>query len=231
MYNQEKKGSGIVVNIYIVRHCEAQGNKLKLFQGSTDCDITEKGAEQLRCLSKRFHDIHIDKAYSSTLLRAKKTALAAIESKGIEVETNKDFNEMNGGFLEGMSFEKIFSDYAPLEHDWNYNPHKFAPENAESMQQVYTRATNALKAVASDPENDGKTILIATHGVVTRCIMCFVSYGQIERLVDTPWSSNTAVSLITYDKGTFSIEFAGDMSHLPENLLPSPQKHLRSNNP
>lgn len=230
MYNQKKKGSGIVVSIYIVRHCEAQGNKLKLFQGSTDCDITEKGEAQLRCLTERFRNIHIDRACSSTLLRAKKTALAAIGSKGIELETNKDFNEMNGGFLEGMSFEKIFTEYAPLEHDWNYNPHKFAPENAESMQEVYTRATKALETIVQDPENDGKTILIATHGVVTRCIMCYVLYGQIERLVDTPWSSNTAVSLITYNKGSFGVEFSGDVSHLPKELLPSPQKHLRSNN-
>ena len=219
-----------MVSIYIVRHCEAQGNKLKLFQGSTDCDITEKGEAQLRCLTERFRNIHIDRACSSTLLRAKKTALAAIGSKGIELETNKDFNEMNGGFLEGMSFEKIFTEYAPLEHDWNYNPHKFAPENAESMQEVYTRVTKALETIVQDPENDGKTILIATHGVVTRCIMCYVLYGQIERLVDTPWSSNTAVSLITYNKGSFGVEFSGDVSHLPKELLPPPQKHLRSNN-
>ena len=33
--------------IYLVRHCEAMGNHKRLFQGSTDCDISEIGAKQL----------------------------------------------------------------------------------------------------------------------------------------------------------------------------------------
>ena len=36
-----------LVKIYIVRHCEAAGNRQKAFQGHTDCDISEDGAVQL----------------------------------------------------------------------------------------------------------------------------------------------------------------------------------------
>ena len=36
-----------MTEIYIVRHCEAQGNLKRLFQGVSDFDITETGAKQL----------------------------------------------------------------------------------------------------------------------------------------------------------------------------------------
>ena len=43
--------------IYLVRHCEAMGNHKRLFQGSTDCDISEIGAKQLEFL-KEFTEVN-----------------------------------------------------------------------------------------------------------------------------------------------------------------------------
>ena len=37
-----------LTKIYFVRHCEATGNLNRTFQGSTNTDITELGAKQLR---------------------------------------------------------------------------------------------------------------------------------------------------------------------------------------
>ena len=42
-----------MTRIYIVRHCEAIGNVTKLFQGTSDFDITEIGEKQLEYLKKR----------------------------------------------------------------------------------------------------------------------------------------------------------------------------------
>lgn len=61
-----------MTKIYIVRHCEAMGNIKRLFQGSSDFDITEFGAEQLEYLKIRFKNIPLDKVYTSPLIRAKK---------------------------------------------------------------------------------------------------------------------------------------------------------------
>ena len=50
-----------MTKIYIVRHCEAIGNVKRIFQGSTDLDISETGAKQLEYLKKRFADIPLDR--------------------------------------------------------------------------------------------------------------------------------------------------------------------------
>lgn len=211
----------LLVKIYLVRHCEAEGNKAKIFQGYTDCDISDTGARQLEFLKKRFRDIQIDKAISSPLIRAYKTAVAAVDGKGLDIICDKDFIEMDGGFLEGMPFAKIFSDFRELEDTWINDPQNFATEDGESMREVYARAKKAIHKVAEDPENEGKTLLIATHGAVTKNLLCYIIYGDIEELNSVPWANNTAVSLIIYDDGKFSVEYANDDSHIPQEFMPS----------
>ena len=63
-----------MTSIYIVRHCEALGNVMRIFQGLTDLDISENGAKQLEYLKERFSGIQLDKVYSSPLIRTRKTA-------------------------------------------------------------------------------------------------------------------------------------------------------------
>ena len=54
----------------VVRHCEAQGNIRRVFNGITDGDITENGARQLDLLAARMAEEHFDVIYSSPLRRS-----------------------------------------------------------------------------------------------------------------------------------------------------------------
>ena len=207
-----------MIKFYLIRHCEALGNKLKTFQGSTDCDISELGEKQLEFLSLRFHNIHIDKAFSSPLKRAFKTAVAAVSDKGLTVTAEPLFTEINGGDIEGMSFEEFFKNNPSAEDCWDNRPEDFCAPNGEPMKQVYTRMKQGLQKIINDPENDGKAILIASHGAAIRCLLCHIIYNSISHLKETPWSVNTAVSLVTYNNGSFEIEFLNDDSHLPNEF-------------
>ena len=89
-----------MTKIYLFRHCEAEGNHRRVFQGHINTDVTELGAKQLDVLAERFRDIHIDKIYSSPLLRAMKTAEAAARYHDLEVIPYDNLIELNGGVLE-----------------------------------------------------------------------------------------------------------------------------------
>lgn len=213
-----------MVKIYVVRHCEAAGNTAQVFQGSTDSEISELGKTQLEFLKKRFRDIHIDRAYSSPLKRAYETAVAATYGKGIEVIKDPHFSEIDGGIIEGMSFGEIFKNHGALEHCWENHPENFAPEGGESMRQVYDRIWQGIEAIAKDPDNDGKTVLVASHGVAIRTLLCRAVLGSIERLNEMKWSDNTAVSLLIFDENGVRAEFINDASHVPEEFLPKHSK-------
>ena len=207
-----------MTKIYIVRHCEAFGNVAKLFQGVSDFDITESGAEQLKFLTKRFEDIDIDKVYTSPLIRTQKTARAVIGTKKLEPVIFDGLIEFNGGIIEGKPFIESCKKYPLLSDAWTNPPEDFAPENGDSMQGAYERIWNAVKNIAS--ENEGKTVVCTSHGGVIRCLLCRVSYNDITKLRTVPFSGNTAVSLIEFDDNLKpNLIFANDISHIPQDYL------------
>ena len=208
-----------MAKIYVVRHCEAAGNHERLFQGSTDCDITDIGKKQLELLRKRFDNIRIDGIYTSPLIRARKTALALKGSRETEIISLPELTEIHGGIIEGKPFYESFKKMPALAEVWNNHPQDFAPEGGETMRNAYERIWNAVLRIAR--ENVGKTAAVATHGGVIRCLNCRLLYKTVDRLKDTPWCENTGVTLVELD-GDMNprVEFMNDTSHLPEELLP-----------
>lgn len=208
-----------MTKVYIVRHCEAMGNVMRLFQGTTDTDITETGAKQLKHLKKRFADINIDKVYTSPLIRARKTALAVIGDRSLIPIPEKGLIELDGGIVEGKPFKETFEAIPDLADAWDNHPEDFAPEGGEKMRDAYERIWNTVKGIAA--ENSGKTVVCSTHGGVTRCLMCRLLTGDIKNLSTVPWSDNTAVALIEFDENLKPrLLYFNDVSHLPQELIP-----------
>lgn len=209
-----------MVNIYLIRHCEAEGNVAKIFQGTTDCDISDFGAKQLQFLVKRFNDIPLDKVFSSPLIRAYKTALAVVGEKNIPIIKDPILTEMHGGVFEGKPFVQMFESDERLKHIWFNEPQRFAAQEGESMQEVYERAKKAIDKIAKNTDNEGKTVVLSSHGAIIKNMLCYVLYNDIERLIDIPWANNTSVSLITYNNGKYEVEYLNDISHLPNEFTP-----------
>ena len=208
-----------MTKIYIVRHCEAQGNAKRLFQGTSDFDISELGAIQLEFLKKRFKDISLDAVYSSPLIRAYKTAVAIAEEKGLKVIKKDNLKELHGGIVEGKPFAESFEKYPLLADAWDNHPQDFAPEGGEPMREGYERIWDAILEIVK--ENKGKSVAVAAHGGVIRCLMSRLMFGTVEKLKDVPWGENTAVTLIEFnDDGVPYIHFFNDFSHVPEEYLP-----------
>ena len=210
-----------MVKIYLIRHCESAGNKKKLFQGRNDADITEFGQKQLDCLKKRFENIPIDAAYSSPLIRAFKTAEAAADGHNIKVIPEPLFIEQFFGDWDGTPIADIETLYPDFFDVWDNRPQDLRPVNGESRTEVYERVWSGVLKFLDDPENEGKSIIVASHGAAIRTVICRLLFNDIEKLAYTPWSINTAVSLIVKDESGIRLEFMNDVSHLPESLRKS----------
>lgn len=206
-----------MTRMYLIRHCQAEGNVKRVFQGSTDLDISELGAKQLEALSQRFKNIKLDRVYSSPLLRAVKTAAAAVGMKGLEIYKREDLRELHGGVIENRSFDEIAKKYPELWDKWNNSPQDFNPENGEPMRLAYERIWNEILALAK--ENKGRSIAVSTHGGVLRLLFCRLFFHDIQRLSEVDIFDNTAVSVIEFDNAlTPTVTMFNDVSHLPENI-------------
>lgn len=207
-----------MTRIFLVRHCEAEGNLTRSFQGGTNLDITELGAKQLELLKDRFKSEKIDTIYTSPLIRAQKTAFAIKGERNMDVKIDSELREIHGGVIEGKSYAEIFGNDPVMADIWDNHPKDFAPENGEKMTDAYDRIYNAIEKIAV--ENDGKTVAVASHGGVIRCFMARLIFGTIDRLQDVPWAENTSVALITYENGKFDIVYKNDRTHVPDEFLP-----------
>ncbi|MBR7070577.1 MAG: histidine phosphatase family protein [Clostridia bacterium] len=214
-----------MTKIYLIRHCEAMGNLHRVFQGSTDADISENGKIQLSYLRRRFADIPIDKVYASPLIRAQKTAHAIADEKGLPVELVPDLREFDGGIVENKPFVSGLGGIPALVDAWNNHPQDFHPEGGEAMRDVYERIWHAVADIVQ--KNPGKTVAAASHGVALRCLICRLLKNTIEELKNIPWTENTAVTLVEFDEQLHpTVCFFNDHSHVPPEYLPKRSRIL-----
>lgn len=186
-----------MTRVYLVRHCEAQGNLDRIFHGITDTDVTEQGKKQLEALAVRFKNIPIDVVYASPLKRTVATAKAINKYHNCEIITDKRIIEIDGGDIEGVSLDIVTRDFAELWNVYLNDIANYLPENGESTRDVAERGYNAIRDIVS--KNKNKNIAIATHGAFIRmCIPLLAGY-ELSEIVNIKWMENTGITALDFD--------------------------------
>lgn len=169
--------------IYLVRHGETEWNVLKKMQGHTDVELNEKGLSQAKYLADKFKTVPFGAAFSSDLIRAKKTAeIIALEHK-IEVITKKVLRERFFGRLEGRSWmekdselQKLWDKVATLT-DKEREKHRLW--RVENDADVMTRFIPFLREIAV--AFAGKNVLVVTHGGVMRLFLQHAGFFPVRK--------------------------------------------------
>ncbi len=206
-----------MTTLYLIRHCETQANRDRLFQGSCDFELSETGIKQLECLKERFKSIHFDKIYSSPQPRAVKTANAVRGDRDMDIITIDRLSELSCGVHESTRFGLFLEAHPDISDIWYNRPHLFEPEGGEKACDCYARAVKAIDKIVA--ESSGQTAVVTTHGFTLRCILTYLMYDDITMLAKAQIPFNTAVTAVEfYDDGLHKITMLGDTSHLPDSL-------------
>lgn len=204
-----------MTTVYLVRHAEAQGNKDKVFQGRTDCNLTEKGYVQLDALSERFKEIKIDKLYSSPLKRTIETAKAVNKYHNLPVIIKNEIIEINGGGFEGQQWDKVSELFPEAYRLWANEHHNFKIDGGESMIDVYERMKKGIASIVK--ESPDKTVAVVSHGCAIRNYLCYANKIPFEKLSTLEWADNTAISKLEFgDDLVPKIIYQNDSSHLSD---------------
>lgn len=204
-------------HLIIVRHCEAQGNTERVFQGRIDSDISPNGVLQAECLAERFKNCSYDHIYSGPLKRTMFTAEAVNRYHGLPIQTDARLVEIDGGDWGGKRWSDLPRLYPEQAKIWAEQPHLFEAPNGETMVQVRERIVSAACDIAM--RHMDETVVIVSHGCAIRNLLCWAKGWSIERLIDVSWGDNSSVSQIDIDKnGIPSVIFEGDNSHLKDGL-------------
>ena len=203
-----------MTEIYLIRHGEAEGNVFRRIHGFYDSLLTPRGMAQVKCVEKRFDNIRIDACYSSDLTRTSLTARSIYVPKGLKLHRDPRFREINLGTWEDQPFGWLELHHPDQMALFNDRPAQWRAEGAETFDEYSQRFLEGVVEAAQD--HDGGAVAIFAHGCVIRSLLMRQFFGSdVSKL---PYSDNTGVSKLIYDKGTFTYEFVNDNSHLPEAL-------------
>ena len=206
-----------MTKIILVRHCQAEGNEKRFFQGRINTEITEKGKRQIEATVNKLKDEPIDVVYSSPLKRAFFTAKSIAESHNIpedKIILDDDLMEINAGIWDGMYIKAIVRLFPEQSDNWDNHPERFNPEKSEGMESVYQRAGRMLRKLIDN--NEGKCVCVVSHGCAIRNMLCNAYGKPIDELKTVPWGTNCAISTIVADDGWVEVVSENDTEHLKD---------------
>lgn len=200
-----------MTRIYLVRHGTTDWNKEEIFRGRAECRLNETGKAEGKALAAHFEDVPIAGIYSSPLSRAMETARPTAESKGREVFPDPAFTDLDFGTWQGLPLKEAQEKYPDLYRLWREQPGAVSFPRGENLAQVRNRTWEGLIRLAE--ENPQGTILIVTHRVVTKVLIC-AALGLDDSHFWQVKQDSTAINCFEYSRGIFRIALINDTCHL-----------------
>ena len=201
-----------MTEIYLIRHAQAEGNRFRIMQGHWDGGVTALGRRQIALLSDRLRDLRFDAVCSSDLYRAMLTASAVYRPRSLPLFTTPALRELTIGPWEQLFFGNLLHEEPELAQRFLTDPANWRLEGAETFAELTDRAYPALEAIARRYE--GGRVAVVSHGVTIRCLLARITGIDLRDREKLPMLLNTAVSVLRWEKGAFSLELFNDDSHL-----------------
>jgi len=204
-------------NILLIRHGQSEWNKLNLFTGFKNIELSEQGIEEANKAGQNFKnlDIKFNIVFTSELKRAQETAKIILQNldqwnflnnEG-KIISNINLNERDYGDLTGLNKKETAEKFGEEQvHKWRRG-YSDQPPNGESLEDVVRRVTKYFEeviqpAVQSD-ENDN--ILIAAHGNSLRALLIVMNIYEPNNINSVELSTGVPIHVILKDN-KFSIK-------------------------
>ena len=205
MYIKEKD-----MKLVLVRHGESEWNKLNLFTGWTDVDLSEKGHEEAKLAGKLLKEegYDFDICFTSYLKRAIHTLnhiLDEMDRNWLPVIKTWKLNERHYGALQGLNKAETAEKYgedqvkiwrrsfdvkppaleetderAPMNQDVYRDEDPKVLPLNESLETTIERVVPYYNEVIVPAMKAGKRVIIAAHGNSLRALVKYLDYMSNE---------------------------------------------------
>lgn len=208
----------VKTTIYMVRHCESEGNACRRSQARFDGIVTRKGLRQAEALAARFADVPVTAIYSSDAYRCRVTAEPLARIKKLPVQYRALLREYTIGAWEGMGIGYTACRFPDIYERWLTAPYDHNIPGADPFPLVAERGCIAIQQIAQ--ENPGGSVVAFTHSCSLVCTLTKLLGQPISYYGSIKSGDNTAVTKLEVDEdGTVEVKYINDDSHLPTELL------------
>ncbi|MEQ1650975.1 MAG: 2,3-bisphosphoglycerate-dependent phosphoglycerate mutase [Hyphomicrobium sp.] len=162
--------------LVLVRHGESEWNRLNLFTGWRNPDLTEKGLIEARVAGRmiRDHRIKFDIAFTSGLKRAQHTLdimLAEMNQPDVPIVRDVALNERDYGELSGLNKDEARKKWGETQVMQWRRSFDIPPPGGESLKDTLDRVKPYYDTVIWPQIVQGKNVIVAAHGNSLRAMM------------------------------------------------------------
>ncbi|REB07275.1 histidine phosphatase family protein [Sporosarcina sp. BI001-red] len=172
--------------LYVIRHCEAQGQE-------AEAPLTELGMQQADMLAEFLSTIHFDRIISSPFERSIQSISPFAKRTGITIETDERLTE------RVLSTEDLSDWLEKLEASFEEMELSFA--GGESSLEATKRVVEVLEEIKM---SEAETSVIVTHGNLLS--LALKNYDENFGFVNWKKLSNPDIFLLQFDGGQEVVE-------------------------
>ncbi len=204
-------------NILLIRHGQSEWNKLNLFTGFKNIELSEQGIEEANKAGQNFKnlDIKFNIVFTSELKRAQETAKIILQNLGQwdflnnkgKIISNINLNERDYGDLTGLNKKETAEKFGEEQvHKWRRG-YSDQPPNGESLEDVVRRVTKYFEEVIKPAiqSDENGNILIAAHGNSLRALLIVMNIYEPNNINSVELSTGVPIHVILKDN-KFSIK-------------------------
>ncbi|MBP3709764.1 MAG: 2,3-diphosphoglycerate-dependent phosphoglycerate mutase [Treponema sp.] len=203
-----------MMQLVLVRHGESEWNKLNLFTGWTDVDLSEKGHEEAKSAGKllKAEGFDFDVCYTSYLKRAVHTLnhiLDEMDRNWLPVHKTWKLNERHYGALQGLNKAETAEKYGEAQvkiwrRSFDVKPpaledadERSAKNQAmyrdvaekdlpptESLETTIARVIPFFEDAIKKDMQAGKRVIVAAHGNSLRALVKYLDNMSAEEILN-----------------------------------------------
>ena len=162
--------------LVLVRHGESEWNKLNLFTGWRDVDLSEKGISEAQAAGRRLKakGLVFGIAFTSALKRAQRTLDLMLDELGqtsMPTERDQALNERDYGDLSGLNKDDARKKWGEEQvHVWRRS-YAVSPPGGESLRDTGARVWPYYLHRIQPHVLRGEGVLISAHGNSLRAMI------------------------------------------------------------
>jgi 2,3-bisphosphoglycerate-dependent phosphoglycerate mutase len=179
------------IHIYLFRHGQSTFNRDGRFTGWMNASLTKKGIADAKKVAQKLKDKEIDLAYSSDLIRCRRTLNEVLKfhKECKKVVVDKRLRERNYGAFNGLYHEDIIKKYGQAKYDKWHRAYDFPPPKGESMKMVVKRVNPFIKELVQKAKKEKINIAVSASGNSMRPIRKYFEKLTIKEMMnlENPW--------------------------------------------
>jgi 2,3-bisphosphoglycerate-dependent phosphoglycerate mutase len=193
--------------LVLVRHGESEWNKLNLFTGWKDIDLSEKGVAEARNAGRllKGQGLKFDVAFTSDLKRAQRTLALILEELGqtdLPILKDQKLNERDYGDLSGLNKDDARKRWGEQQVLIWRRSFDVPPPGGESLKDTAARVLPYYDAQIWPAVKAGKNVLVAAHGNSLRALIMRLEKLSGEAIVKRELATGVPIVYRLNDDGS-----------------------------